>query len=122
MVEIDLTVARVFAIEAIAQIRAGVSEDVLRHLLSAKLPLMFPGNPWWIREHSIGAEANVHYIDAAGLERNGFIDSLVGMTAIEYERNLGIRTIYAEGYHQLEEYCSALLNEGIACDYNDTRN
>lgn len=116
MVEIDLTVARVFAIEAIAQIRAGVSEDVLRHLLSAKLPLMFPGNPWWIREHSIGAEANVHYIDAAGLERNGFIDSLVGMTAIEYERNLGIRTIYAEGYHQLEEYCSALLNEGIACD------
>ena len=87
---------------------------MLRHLLSANLPQMFPENSWWIREHSTGAEANVHYIDTAGLRRNGFIDSLVGMTAIEYERNLTVRAIYTEGYHQVEEYCSALLNQGIA--------
>lgn len=116
MVQINLPAARAFATEATAQMRAGVPEDVLRHLLSANFPQMFPENPWWIREHSTGAEANVHYIDAAGLRRNGFIDSLVGMTAIEYERNLTVRAIYAEGYHQVEEYCSALLNQGIACD------
>lgn len=116
MVQINLAAARAFAVEATARIRAGVLEDVLRHLLSANLPMMFPENPWWIREHSTGAEANVHYIDAAGLRRNGFIDSLVGMTAIEYEKNLTVRAVYAEGYHQVEEYCSALLNQGIACD------
>ena len=116
MVQINLTAARAFAMEANAHMRAGAPEDVLRHLLSANLPQMFPENPWWMREHSTGAEANVHYIDAAGLRRNGFIDSLVGMTAIEYERNLTVRAIYAEGYHQVEEYCSALLNQGIACE------
>ena len=116
MVQINLNAARAFATEATALMRAGVMEEVLRHLLSANLPQMFPEKPWWIREHSTGAEANVHYIDAAGLRRNGFIDSLVGMTAIEYERNLTVRAIYLEGYHQVEEYCSALLNQGIACN------
>lgn len=116
MVQINLTAARTFATEATARLNAGALEDVLRHWLSANLPSMFPENPWWIREHSTGAEANVHYIDAAGQRRTGFIDSLVGMTAIEYEKNLTVRTIYAEGYHQVEEYCSALLNRGISCD------
>lgn len=116
MVQIKLAAAKTYAIEAVAYLNAGALEDVLRHWLSANLPLMFPENPWWIREHSTGAEANVHYIDAAGLRRIGFIDSLVGMTAIEYEKNLTVRTIYAEGYHQVEEYCSALLNRGIPCD------
>lgn len=116
MVQINLDAARAFAVEATAQIHAGAVEGVLRHFLSANLPLMFPDNPWWIREHSIGAEVNVHYIDAAGLRRNGFIDSLVGMTAIEYEKNLTARTVYSEGYHQVEEYCSALLNQGVECD------
>lgn len=115
MIEIDLDAARAFAIEATAQIRAGAIEDVLRHLLSSRLPLMFPDNPWWIQEHSVGAEAHVHYIDAAGKMRTGFIDSLVGKTAIEYEKNLTIRAIYDEGYHQVEEYCSALLNRGVSC-------
>lgn len=113
MAEINLTATRTFAIEAAARLHSGVLEDVLRHLLSANLPLMFPENPWWIKAHSIGVEANVHYIDAAGLRRRGFIDSLVGMTAIEYERNLTIRSIYNEGYRQVEEYCSALLNQGV---------
>ncbi|MEW5953173.1 MAG: hypothetical protein AB1815_05380 [Bacillota bacterium] len=116
MVQINLIAARAFAVEATAHIRAGSQEDVLRHLLSANLPLMFPEVPWWIREHSTGAEAHVHYIDAAGLRRTGFIDSLVGMTAIEYERNLTSRPIYIEGFQQVEEYCSALLNQGVACE------
>lgn len=116
MVEINIANARAFAIEATAHINAGVPEGVLRHLLSANLPLMFPQNPWWIREHSTGAEANVHYIDAEGLRHTGFIDSLVGMTAIEYERNLSIAAVYNTGYHQVEEYCSALLNRGVHCE------
>lgn len=116
MVQIDLNAARIFSVEATALMHAGVREDVLRHLLSANLPLMFPENPWWIREHSTGAEARVNYIDTAGLQRNGFIDSLVGMTAIEYERNLTIRAIYTDGYLQIKQYCSALLNQGISCE------
>lgn len=116
MIQINLEPTRNFAIQANNYINAGALEDVLRHLLSANLPQMFPENPWWIQEHSTGVESNVHYIDATGLRRTGFIDSLVGMTAIEYEKNLTIRAIYAEGYHQVEVYCSALLNHGIACE------
>jgi hypothetical protein len=115
MVEINIEAARAFATEAAAQLRAGAVEDVLRHLLSARLPLMFPDNPWWIQAHSIGAEAHVHFVDATGRRRIGFIDSLVGKTAIEYEKNLTIRSIYDEGYYQVEEYCSALLNRGEPC-------
>jgi methylase of polypeptide subunit release factors len=116
MIQINLDAARAFAVEATSRLQSGAIEDVLRHLLSANLPLMFPDNPWWIREHSTGAEANVHYIDAAGLRRSGFVDSLVGKTAIEYEKNLNIRSVYDEGYHQVEEYCSALLNNGVFFD------
>lgn len=116
MIQINLEATRNFAIQANNYINSGALENVLRHLLSANLPQMFPENPWWIQEHSTGAESNVHYIDAAGLRRSGFVDSLVGMTAIEYERNLAVRAIYAEGYHQVEQYCSALLNQGIACE------
>lgn len=116
MTRINRSAARSFAMEATALMREGVSESVLRHLLSANLPNMFPENQWWIREHSIGAESNVYYIDTAGLRRNGFIDSLVGMTAIEYEKNLAVEAIYVEGFRQLERYCSALLNQGIASE------
>ena len=116
MIQINIEAARKFAAEATALVKAGAVEDVLRHLLSAHLPLMFPDNPWWIQEHSIGAEAQVHYIDATGKKRTGFVDSLVGKTAIEYEKNLATKTIYDEGYHQVEEYCSALLNRGERCE------
>jgi methylase of polypeptide subunit release factors len=104
---------RNFAITARNQMNAGVPEDALRHLLSTQLPLMFPERPWWILEHSTGAEANVHYIDTTGHRRTGFVDSLVGKTAIEYEKNLSIRTIFDEGYNQVKEYCAALINRGI---------
>jgi methylase of polypeptide subunit release factors len=73
---------------------------------------MFPENPWWIREHSIGAESNAHYADAKGRDKNGFMDSLVGKTAIEYEKNLMSKSIFATGLLQVKEYCSALLNQG----------
>ena len=116
MVQINLEAARGFAIEAVAQQRAGAVEDVLRHILSARLPLMFPENPWWLQEHSRGVEAHVHYIDTEGRHRTGFVDSLVGKTAIEYEKNLSVRAIYDEGYHQVEEYCSALLNRGVSVE------
>lgn len=56
MIRINRNAARNFAIHAREQIQHGALEDVLRHLLSAQLPLMFPDNPWWILEHSTGAE------------------------------------------------------------------
>lgn len=114
MIRINRNAARNFAIHAREQIQHGALEDVLRHLLSAQLPLMFPDNPWWILEHSTGAEQNVHFVNTAGRERNGFVDSLVGKTAIEYEKNLAQRAIFDEGYYQVKEYCAALLNRGIA--------
>lgn len=113
MIHINLEAARNFAILANYQVNAGAIEDALRHLLSAHLPQMFVENPWWIQEHSTGVEAYVHYIDSDRLRRTGFIDSLVGKTAIEYEKNLNIGAVYNEGYHQVEEYCAALLNRGI---------
>lgn len=116
MININLEAARDFAILANNYIKASASEDVLRHLFSAYLPQMFPDNTWWIQEHSTGAEAHVNYVDAEGLMRTGFVDSLVGKTVIEYEKNLTIRAIYEEGYYQVKEYCAALLNQEVHCN------
>jgi len=110
MIQINIEAAKVFAIEATNQLKANAKEDVLRHLLSAHLPLMFPENPWWIQEHTIGIESNVKYVSADGLKHIGFVDSLVGKTVIEYEKNLTNNYIFNEGYNQVKQYCSALLN------------
>ena len=106
---------RDYAIRAKAQMDASAVEDVLRHMFSAQLPLMFPANPWWILEHSIGVEHDAHFIDAAGRARRGFVDSLVGKTAIEYEKNLAQRAIFDEGFYQVKEYCASSLNRGDNC-------
>ena len=105
---------RSFAAIAQHEIDNGSVEDKLRHLLSASLSRIFPDRPWWIQEHVMGTETYLHFANTKGKERIGFADSIVGKTAIEYEKNLKIPAIFNEGYHQVKEYCAALCNLGIA--------
>lgn len=102
-----------FVATAQHEIDNGSVEDKLRHLLSASLSKIFPDTPWWVQEHVMGTETFLHFANAKGKERIGFADSVVGKTAIEYEKNLKISAIFNEGYHQVEEYCAALCNLGI---------
>lgn len=103
-----------FVVLAQQEIDNGAVEDKLRHLLSSCLNKIFPDSPWWVQEHVLGTETYLHFSNNNGENRRGFADSVVGKTAIEYERNLTISGIFKEGYHQVKEYCAALCNLGIA--------
>ena len=104
-----------FAHHAQAMISSGAVEDRLRHHLSSKLPSIFPDSPWWIQAHMEGTEAHVRF-SAGHRNREGFVDAVVGKTAIEYEKNLTQQVIFDEGYHQVKEYCAALYNIGIPAE------
>lgn len=91
----------------------GAVEDKLRHILSSNLALIFPDNEWWVQEHILGTEQYLHFANEQGKERSGFADSVVGKTAIEYEKNLTLNRVFEEGYYQVREYCAALINLGI---------
>lgn len=106
---------KAFLKEAVGLIAQGKVEDVLRHALSAKLPLMFPEQPWWIKSHVTGTEALAKFHED-GRKRHGFVDVLVGSTVIEYERDLHALGTFAHGLHQVKQYCSAQLNEGKRAD------
>lgn len=103
---------RDFAHHAQAMISSGAVEDRLRHYLSSKLPIIFPDSPWWIQAHMEGTESHVRF-SVGQRSRDGFVDAVVGKTAIEYEKNLTQQVIFDEGYHQVKEYCAALYNIGI---------
>lgn len=103
---------RDFAHHAQSMISAGAVEDRLRHYLSARLSSIFPDSPWWIQAHMEGTETHVRF-SAGHRNREGFVDAVVGKTAIEYEKNLTLQVIFDEGYHQVKEYCAALYNIGI---------
>lgn len=95
------------------EINNGSVEDKLRHMLSAHLSSIFSDNPWWVQEHVMGTETYLNFLSSNGKARYGFADSVVGKTAIEYEKNLTIKAIFDEGYYQVREYCAALCNLGI---------
>ncbi len=113
---IDIVQIREFMHLAQSRIDDGVPEDVLRHLLSSRLDRIFLESPWWIQDHILGTETYLHFADLDGTERAGFADTVVGKTAVEYEKNLEIMSIFQEGYHQVKEYCAALVNIGIPVD------
>ena len=104
-----------FAHHAQAMISSGAVEDRLRHYLSSKLPSIFPDSPWWIQAHMEGTEAHVRF-STGQRNREGFVDAVVGKTAIEYEKNLTQQVIFDEGYHQVKEYCAALHNIGVPAE------
>ena len=103
---------RDFAHRAQAMIDSGSVEDRLRHYLSSRLTSIFPDSPWWIEAHMMGTEERVRF-SAENRTRQGFVDAVVGKTAIEYEKNLTLRSVFDEGHHQVKEYCAALYNIGV---------
>lgn len=90
----------------------GEKEDLLRHNQSSSLKLMFDPSTKWVRDHIEGIEKSVHLI-RENRTVTGFVDSCIDSTAIEYERDLRIDSIYEEGYRQVKEYCASLIREGI---------
>jgi len=106
---------KTFLKEAVTLMAQGKAEDVLRHALSAKLPLMFPEQPWWTKSHVTGTEslAKFHH---DGKKRHGFVDVLVGSTVIEYERDLHALGTFAHGLYQVKQYCAAQLNDKKPAD------
>lgn len=67
--------------------------------------------PWWVSRHIRGAEAHLKFLES-GEKRSGRGDSVVGLTAIEYESDLTSQPKWDEGYFQVRQYCAGLLNTG----------
>ena len=103
---------RDFVTNAQALIDGAAVEDRIRHYFSSRLASIFPESPWWVHAHMIGTEEHVHFSTSQG-NREGFVDAVVGKTAIEYEKDLTIGRIFEEGYYQVKEYSAALCNIGI---------
>ncbi|WP_215889362.1 hypothetical protein [Acidithiobacillus ferrooxidans] len=106
---------KAFLKEVVALMSEGKAEDVLRHALSAKLPLMFPEEPWWTKAHVSGTESLAKFSEL-GSKKYGFVDVLVGSTVIEYERNLNASGTFDHGLHQVKQYCASQLNAGTPPD------
>ncbi|MBR1498123.1 MAG: N-6 DNA methylase [Bacteroidaceae bacterium] len=86
-------------------------ESRLRENFTSYLRLMFPADTKWVEEHIRRGEHRVK------MERNnrkvsGFIDNFIASTAIEYEKNLTVKSIFDEGLRQVREYCATLVTDG----------
>lgn len=98
--------------ECLGHIARGEHEATIRSVFNSHLrgiagtPL-----PWWAREHFVKTEAALR-ATRAGRAVTGFADNLVGLTAIEYEKNLASAPVFAEGLRQVHEYVAGLLNNG----------
>ncbi|GGE36074.1 BseRI endonuclease [Pullulanibacillus camelliae] len=87
-------------------------EDVVRHNFTSYLSRIFhPKPPFWVTQHISGGESLAKF-EKDGVERRGFIDNLVGLTVIEYEKDLRVTEIFNEGFDQVKKYCAAKINEG----------
>lgn len=107
--------AREFLASAAKLISEGKKESALRHNLSAHLPRIFPDMPWWVEEHAKAAETNSVF-HKSGRKSRGFVDTLVGSTAIEYEKDINNASIFEAGFGQVKDYCADLLNKGVPQD------
>lgn len=109
----DTNAAKTYIEEANRVRDTDANEAVTRQTLVGGLADSFPGatRPWWVHRHIRGAEALVGFGEG-GDQRRGFVDSVVGLTAIEYEKDLRIAELFATGKHQVRQYCAGLLNQG----------
>jgi hypothetical protein len=107
----DIAAGQKWLAEGLGLIKQGKIEDVIRHQFEAHLPQLFPENPSWVRHHALGAESHVKFAKA-GKNTHGFVDSLVGLTAIEYEKDISQAGLFKHGLEQVKDYCAGLLNEG----------
>lgn len=101
--------------EAVTLIRKGASESVIRNRFVAHLENMFPEKPWWVNYHGLGSESHVTYKQNGEIHR-GFVDTLVGLTAVEYKNNILRPNIFNHGFDQVKDYCAGLLNSGCPSD------
>lgn len=92
-------------------IEEGSVEGAIRQRFSAHLSRIFPAEPWWVKLHGTGAEHHVRY-NREGTQVGGFVDTLIGNTVIEYEKNISSPQIYSHGLDQVKDYCAGLLNQG----------
>lgn len=87
-------------------------ESRIRENFTSYLRLIFPDNPSWVNLHIECGEAAVG-LSRRGRKVTGFIDNCIDSTAIEYEKNLNIKSVFDEGYRQVKEYCAAFVNSGV---------
>jgi len=108
----ESAVAREFITSALGLIGRS-NETVVRDNFTAHLPRIFPGSPspWWVGYHVTGAERNLQFARGGDVV-SGFVDNLVGLTVIEYEKNLSDRSLLIHGMEQVGEYCAGLINKG----------
>lgn len=90
---------------------ASAKESNIRHSFTSYLRLIFPSVPWWVEDHISRGEANSAF-SIGGKETFGFVDNLVGLSAIEYESDLENVGKFNEGIRQVKNYCASLLNSG----------
>lgn len=106
-------------IEFINQAKSLIDDDAIearvRENFTSYLRTMFPPNTKWVDEHIKHGEEHVR-LNRHGVSVSGFIDNCIANTAIEYEKNLNIQTVFQEGYRQVKEYCAAFVREGV--DFN----
>lgn len=87
------------------------TESRLRENFTSYLRLMFPADTKWVEEHIRRGEHRVK-MERDNRKVSGFIDNFVASTAIEYEKNLTVRSIFDEGFRQVREYCATLVKDG----------
>lgn len=104
-----------FLTEARKAIQHGASEAVVRYKFEQFLPQIYPDIPWWVKVHAQGAESHTKF-NKEGKARYGFVDSLVGATAIEYEPNLTRAGVEEHAKDQVRDYVAGELNKGTSID------
>jgi len=95
----------------VKETEANVKESNIRDSFCSWLRIIFPDSPWWVEDHIKRGEANSAY-SVSGKTKRGFVDNLVGLTAIEYESDLENKAKFNEGFSQVCNYCASLINEG----------
>lgn len=111
----NLLSAQKYLTEAKELINDNTVEDVIVKRFNIYLSEIYPSNPWWVNYHSLNAENKLSF-RKSGKNGYGFVDALVGLTAIEYEKNLANQVIFSHGLEQVKDYCAGLLNEGAQPD------
>jgi hypothetical protein len=113
MTPAEETQAQLCLTECNAHIAAGKIEATIRSVFNSHLRL-FAGTPlpWWATEHIVRTEAALKSKRGARMV-TGFADNVVGLTAIEYEKDLNNPSLFAIGLDQVRDYMAGLLNSGV---------
>lgn len=110
-----IEVTKEFITKAKHLIEMHSNETIIRDNFTSYLRNMFPPSSKWVSYHIEGAETHVHLI-RKNKTISGFIDNCIDSTAIEYEKDLSVKSIYNEGYRQVKEYCAALVRDNVSID------